>query len=562
MTRALLAERLRTTSYVWLPCLVVIILAAPSIDFMLPAYYSHLGENYQPLKALRFFHAFGADFHKYGPVSNFLLAPGYALSMGYWWLTGSFAHPSGDFPYGLQQPLEQISFLLRQGRALFLLIFVGLSAVWIVSLRAITSNRLAIALAFLFCVGTNYAVVGFAANTRPDGPMFAFVGASLGVYALIVYDGLTLRRSMWLSLLAVCAISSKEIAGPTYVLPYLGLGWVGWRDSQDDPAQRRDFLRTATASVATGVACYLLINVVYAPAIWLERMSHWLAGEGADSAVWGGVGSGEMGVGGFIVLLLESFLNTLGPGGTVIVVLSLLALVRARPPHWLLVLLPFASMFGIGLAPLGYGADRLTAVATVTLVPPVAAGLAVIFVSVGPDWRRPALGSLLAAALTLNLLFATFTWHRLEGLFPRAMERTLEADPPEDATIAYPQPHEHISGKSRMAWLGYRVDTRSLQQVMDAAPSDRPDRIYISAGQRGFLDDAREQAARAAMLAGDGLDVGQWQGFEALSYRLAASVPARTPAWFFFDWMPAVDLWSRLSVVEVYQLGADGAPAS
>jgi len=552
MNRTLL-ERVRATAWLWAPCLLVAVFAAPSIPYLLPSYYCHLGESYQPLRALRFFHSLGADYHKYGPMPNFLLAPGYGVSMAYWWLTGSFAHPSGDFPYGFVHPLQQLSFLIFQGRVLFLLLFLGLCAVMMTLLRSATTNRAAIALAFLVGVGTNYGALQFAAMTRPDGPMYAFLGASLGLYARILYDGPTLRRGVWLSLLAVFAISTKEIAGPVYVLPYLGLGWRIVEEYRREPARRAELLRISVYTLGTGVGAYLLLNVVYAPATWWLRMTHWLGGSGADSAVWGGVGSGDVSRAGFALELAQSFLNTLGPGGSVLTLLGLGALLARRPANTGMLLLPFASTLLLALIPMGYVSDNFTTVATVCLVPPLAVGFAELFAWARAGQGARPLGAVVALALAVNLGWATFTWVRLDGLFWRVTERELAEHPPGDATISAPDVHPEVPGKSRLASLGYHVDYRSLQEIIDAPPDERPDRIYLSSGMNGFIEDAMHQPARAAMLREEGLDVSRWQGIASLGYELVRTVRTDTPRWFWFDWMPAVAYWRGQSPVYVYE---------
>jgi len=551
--RARSIERVAGSAYVWLPMLVVVALAAPSIPYLLPNYACYLGESYQPLRALRFFQTLGQDFHKYGPMANLLLAPGYALSIAGWWLSGAFANPSGDFPYGLERPLEQLSFLIVQGRVLFLALFVALFAYLLRSLHAAGASRWAVALAFLFCVATNYCAVGFAAFTRPDGPMFALFGASLGVYVRILHDGLTLHRGVWLSILAVCAISSKEIAGPAYVLPYLGLLGVAAGEIRARPERRAELLRAVAWTLGAGVGAYLVLNVIYAPANWWLRMSHWLGGSGADSAVWGGLGSGAMTESGFARLLAETFVNNLGPGGTGVVLLSLGALAFARPRQALLLVLPVVSVTALGLIPLGYGSDHFTAVAAVALVPPVAFGLDALFARARSTALRAALGAALGLALAVNLAFANFAWIRLDGLYHRTVERALEEDPPGDRSINMAEVYPEVPGKSRLTWLGYRVDPKSLQQIMDAPPAERPDRIYLYSGMRGFIEQARSQPARAEMLALEGLDVSRWNGIEPLGYRLRSTLETRTPAWFRFDWMPAVELWRRLGPVFVYE---------
>jgi hypothetical protein len=553
VTREGWIARLGRSAWTWPPLLIVIVLAAPSIPFLLPSYYCHLGESYQPLRALRFFSSLGADFHKYGPAPNFLLAPGYALSLGWWWLEGTFAHPSPDFPYGFANPLEQLTALILQGRIVFLVLFVGLFAYLMHALRAATGSRLAIVLAFSFCVATNYCAVGFAAFTRPDGPMLALLGASLGVYTQILHRGLDVRRGVWLSLLAVAAISCKEVAGPVYVLPYLGLLARVWIDRSADPEKAWPTVKAALAMLAAGVLGYLALNVVYAPGTWLVRMQHWLGGSGADSAVWGGVASGEMTRLEFLGFLAGTFLNNLGPGGLPVVLAALVALALACRRNALMLALPFVSTLALALLPLGYGADYFTAVAVVALVPPVAVGLDELLRRARAAGASRALASALAVALGVNLWFANFAWVRLDGLFPKVVERALAEDPPGERAISLPDVFPEVPGKSRLAWLGHRVDPRSLQQLVDADPDSLPDRIYLSSGMRGFIEDAMAQPARAEMLREEGLDVARWKGIESLGYRLERTVETPTPAWFPFRWMPAVDLWERLSPVYVYE---------
>lgn len=88
-------------------------LGARGAQFAFP--YCNLGESYQPRRILAFFNSPGQRFHKYGVMPNVLLAPGYALSLGYWNLQGSFADLSEDFPYRFKNPLEQIGFLILLG---------------------------------------------------------------------------------------------------------------------------------------------------------------------------------------------------------------------------------------------------------------------------------------------------------------------------------------------------------------------------------------------------------------------------------------------------------------
>ena len=49
------------------------------------------------MRAVKFLHSRGHPYHKYGPVPNLVLAPGYAAFMAHWTLTGVFTSPSDSF---------------------------------------------------------------------------------------------------------------------------------------------------------------------------------------------------------------------------------------------------------------------------------------------------------------------------------------------------------------------------------------------------------------------------------------------------------------------------------
>jgi len=535
-----------------LALLPLAVLTAPNVGFLLPGYESHLGENYQPLRALKFYASRGGEVHKYGNLPNLLLLPVYGPALGVWWATGDFGPPSGDFPYGFARPLEQLSFLIRAGRIEFMLLGLALYAFFLIGLRRLDAGGPALLAAFLACIGTNHAAAHFLANTRPDGPTFAFVAASLAVYVRILTDGATVAPGAWLSVFAVCAISSKELAGPLYVLPYLGLAVYLWRRAGDDPARRAAVWRVGGVSAATGVVAYLLLNVVYNPAAWWLRMGHWLGGAGTSQDVWRQGGAAGLTAGVRAVEAFEGFLNTLGPGGLPLALVALVALAVWRPPFAGMLLLPFASITLLGLVPLGFPGDRFYTVATVALVPPVALGLGALLARAGR--LRPTLLALGAAALAVNLWFGAWAWLQLEHLPERVLERALaEETPPFTGRLNVLNVHPRVPGKSRLEVAGHDLDPRSIQQLRDASPASRPERIYAHRGTLRFLEDAAGAPERAAFLEAQGLESGRWEGVEALGYRLRETVRTPTPAWFPFGWMPAVRWTTERSPVLVYE---------
>jgi hypothetical protein len=235
------------------------------------------------------------------------------------------------------------------------------------------------------------------------------------------------------------------------------------------------------------------------------------------------------------------------------VLVALGALVALRPRFAGLLTLPFASIVLLGLVPLGFPGDRFYTVATVALVPPVALGLGALWARTR-GVARGLLATGTALALAANLWFGTWAWLELESLPERVIERSLASEDPRfRGTLNVLNLHPRVPGKSRIEVAGYRVDPRSLQQLLDAPPTDRPDRIYAHLGTVRFLDDAADAPGRTEFLAGQGLESGRWQGVEALGYRLRETVRTPTPGWFPFDWMPAVRWRAERSDLLVYE---------
>jgi len=530
-----------------IPLLVLIILAAPSVTFLLPATQDYLGEIYQPIQALKFFKTRGTQFHKYGPAPNFILAPGYSATLAYWKITGAFARPSDRFPYGFARPFEQMGFLIFQGRLLFLLIGVVALAYLAHTMQAVTGNGWAVGFALLFCVATNYALVDQLPSPRPDSGMLAFSALALAMYARMLFWGLSVRRGVWFSVWAVLAISCKELAAPMFVLPYLGLIWLAYREQT--PVARR----TIRWSFLAGVIGYALLNIVYAPGTWMQRMHFWLAGPGIDADVWGH-GGGPVGrIFGFGRCLLDN----LGPGGIVIVPLALLAFLIARPRRCVMLALPAISVMLLGLAKIQYPADRFYTILCVGVFPIVAVGLDAMMNRASA--KRFAIATMVVLG-ALNVWFAGFALFNHDATFEYAAERHALAQNDRTAKYYLFNIFPPIPGSTRLEYRGLRHETRSIQQIA-ATRTDMPDWIYATHGKLQFFEDARKLPARVEMIRKDsGFDVATWSGVEGLGYRHEQTLTPQVPRWFPFTWMPAVKRWQRMGAVEVYRRSRAPAP--
>jgi hypothetical protein len=558
-----IAVRFASAWPVWSPLLLLLVYTAPFIHFLLPANQDYLGEIYQPLQALKFFATRGTTYHKYGPAPNFILAPVYGPTLGYWYLTGSLSKPSDDFPYGFSEPLPQLGFLILEHRLVFLTLGLCAFAFLGHRLGLVTDRRVAVALAMIFCIATNYPIIIALPTGRPDSPMLAFLAAALGVYLAIVYKGLTPTRAFWLSTFAVLSISSKELTTFVFVPSYLGLAWTGWRAARNSPGGIGLFWRSVVVGVLTGVLGYALLNIVYAPSVWLQRMEFWWKGPGVSPEVWGNPTRLEQ-----AQKLVLSLMTNLGPGGTIVAVVASAAAVTGRVRHLVLLSLPSLGAL-LGAIQVRYGDERFLTPLAACLTLVVAAGLGQLL-----SWRpRPAVRALTMAALIIlavtNLLFAGWSWVILFSTPEYTLERYAQAHIPTDrklAELTAMTNYETAKGSTRLERFGYSYEHRP-SRIWAEDPSGMPDVLFTTKGYMQFYDDIKKFPARGELLKQEsGFEFSKFRTPEGLGYELAAEiVPASPPWWFPTSWIPwEGNRWIERSTVLVYirpREGADSAPS-
>jgi hypothetical protein len=139
------------------------------------------------------------------------------------------------------------------------------------------------------------------------------------------------------------------------------------------------------------------------------------------------------------------------------------------------------------------------------------------------------------------------------ALLEEAAERHVIAHVGKNETVSMLNTFPWNPGSTRLDYLGYKHDPRSIQQ-MAAERTNLPQWIYTSEGKLKFIEDARSMPARAVMMKREsGFDVSQWGGIEAFGYRLDQIIKPATPVWFPFDWMPSVREWKQRRQVLVYR---------
>jgi hypothetical protein len=505
--------------------------------FAVPNNVDIIDESFEPLKTLKFVHSLGRTFHKWGPMPNLVYAPLYAPFLGYWHLTGDLGRPSTDYPYGLARPFGQQGLLIVVGRCAGVVIGLLCLAVYARALVRLTGSSLAVCLALLFCVATSPAVIIALVSTKPDGLMLAFLAASMAAYASIVADGLTKWRGFWLSACAVFSISCKELTAPAFVVPYVGIALAGWRATSGDRHARRRFLGDFAFTVAAGVITYLVVNVLYAPGVWLERM-RWFRGPGGpNAAIWTSPGYSTRD---YINEIVKGLIYDLGFGGLAIV-LAAAVLTAAFPiKHRVLVWLPPLGFFTIVVLQLGYMPSYMLVPINVLLVLPVSAALAyagTTWLAGGTPTARVGVAALAAVLLAPNLWAANYGWATSRWAYEWVAEQYATRNLTRTERIQLSNLWVRQTGASRLSYLGYTIDDRALGDVATSRES-LPDVFLTSALALRWLEEFKRNPARTRMMADTGYSYDQFPGYEAIGYHLVEKFTPRLLWPLDIPWIP------------------------
>lgn len=190
----------------------------------------------------------------------FLVVGAYTPYMGALYLTGGLSAPSGEYPFGLADPVRSLRVL--SGIAHFVTVLLGVlcvtAAYWIGRMawdRATGAWTAAVVVSL-------YPMFYYARTGNVDVPMLAFVALAVASYATGLRRGWSVRRAAWLGVWAGCALATKEAAAGAFLLlpvvTLLGLRWA--------PAARDGFSWRANASgliaslLALGVGSGLFIE--------------------------------------------------------------------------------------------------------------------------------------------------------------------------------------------------------------------------------------------------------------------------------------------------------------
>ena len=530
------ARRVPAGWHVWLPAVLLVLVGIWHVPAHLPGVVDFTGEVYQPIRALSFAAGGGQVYHKYGPVPNLVLLPVYALTLGFWWLGGRFGPPSGDWPYGFDDPAGQIGVLIAEGRLVGLLLTATAAGALAREAARLGGDRAAALAAVLALVVGNVMVTFYAPSASVEAFSFAFLMLALAVLCRCVGDGVTVRRAVGFGVVAALAAGSKENVGPPLLLGAAGLAWHAARTLHAPQARR-----AVLWGLAAGPGTYTLTCVVYAPGVWLRRVRHWVGGDGLDAAVW----AADDTAADVWLAKAAAVFDNLFVGGLLLAAAGVAAVLIWRRRVAAVLLLPAAG----GLLPvlwIDFTPARFVTPAALCLVPAVAVGLSVLRRGNRVLWPW-----LVAPAVAVNLWWGASAIG-LWGFENMAVIERHAATLPPGTTVAAAKAYPDNPQSRRLAALGLAADLRPVQAF---GPGDGPAVVYLDAGLAEMFEQAKASPALRATFARDyGDGMGDWPGLAARGYARSAELRPGLPAWLPFGWAPLYGREAGLRTVQVWRL--------
>ena len=542
-TRKKAVTRLRL--FAALPSLVIVFSLLQLVPFLLPDTHDALTESYEPVKTLRFLYSHGQAVHKWGPFPSFLFAPVYAVQLGIAKITHHLGKLSAEYPYGFDDPIRQFGQMILAARVTVLIVAL-LSVFYLCrTLQRALNNTFAPVFALLLALTTSLIFLEPLADTKPDGMMVSLLICALANFASIVLEGITLRSALGLAFFYVASLSCKVLTSTTLMLPYLGLavnlflprrGTESANSTDARQAHSRQLKLLLLSALAIPVF-YLLINVLYAPHAWHERIAY-VFGPLKDPAAWASPGQTRLT---YLRDAGYAILAALGWGGFLLFFITLAGTLR-RPSRTLLLLwLPFIGHVALTTYLGGYMPVYFMLPLGPTLTLPASFVLAQWFQSrqnsARSSWLTPA--AIALAGLCLYLGFSAI--HLFRDSHPsRLMSRAATEDVPAGATYdviglwstSHTSPIPGTDGRT--------LDRRPLYELIQPTPMqpapmpapNRPQYALVSIDTELWTLEVRQLPARAALLKTDThFDYSTFQGFEALGYQLDSTVTPRVPAW-------------------------------
>jgi hypothetical protein len=459
-------------------------------------------------------------------MPDFVFAPVYSVLLLVDKLTGHLGHISSHYPFGLDNPVQSLGTMIFAARLTTL--FLALASIYYLTrtLQKMLAAGIGPVLAVLLSLSTSVFLLESFSDSKPDGMMIAFILFALANYAAIVLDGFTLTRAIGLAFFYVASFSCKELTVVTMFLPYLGLLLVGLFALRQNKEEGKRSLKMLGFSCLSAVLFYLLINVVYAPHTWIERLTI-VFGPLKDPSIWA---SAHQTTGAYLLASVMAVAGSLGWFGILLFVATVAGSIAYYDRRLLLLWLPFVSHLVLTIVLAGYMPPYFMLPLGPALCLPssfvlcrfireaelshVRLRIATILVAVGCTWM----------AFTATALFR---YSHLRVLYREAMEEVI----PSGAVVS---PVELFDQKEELHVVGRKiiVEEVPLAKIMVDPPRDRPQYLIVDHDQRLWIEEIKSRPARAEMVKQQlGFDYSVFNNFESLGYVPQGISTQRLPRW-------------------------------
>jgi hypothetical protein len=282
------------------------------------------------------------------------------------------------------------------------------------------------------------------------------------------------------------------------------------------------------------VLAYFLVNIVYAPSTWQERMQYWLFGGGKAPAVWA---RSDYTIHAYLYDGFRGVLTNYDAGGVAILLIAIIVSGVGSVPHRYLLWLPTIGFLAMVILTTGYMPAYFLIPINVTSALPVAASLAYLGRAKVPGIIRRS-GVVMAFLLVaMNVWGANMAWAKPRTLFPFVAERYCVDSVRKTELIFLSNLWQRQPGFSRLTYLGFNIDDRALGELM-TRPERMPDVVLIQRAHLRFLTDFANLPARTKEFEASGFAYDQFQGYEALGYEITEVVSPSVSLPIFFSVFP------------------------
>ena len=194
----------------------------------------------------------------YPMLHPFLVLGSFTPYMGYLFATGRLQHPTVAYPHGFVDPVTALRTLTLLAHFLSVLLGLGvvLCAFEIGRVQWDERSGFVAAVAVLLM----YPMFYYARNSNVDVPVLFFTAAALWAFAVIVRDGLHMRRALTFGVAVGLAVATKEPAFASFVFAPVVMLLLPNPGERGLPVRSPAFWRVALAGAGASLVTYALAS--------------------------------------------------------------------------------------------------------------------------------------------------------------------------------------------------------------------------------------------------------------------------------------------------------------